>query len=220
MERLRQSSSQSSTARRTSSPRSATTSSVAALARSSRSAASRSTPRPQASPQRRAYTYVDERGERTITVLGPTPPSLGGRRNAALGGALPLRGGVLRQRRRRSRSGRAPFPRPRRGGARSRDPSAGRGGGRRARGKCRGCGRALRAGRSRAGAAHRRHDLGSPRRLGPARRPVPGGAGSGAGRGCLRLWRLLRRGAHLCARPQAARWRRRSRRGLAAGRPF
>ncbi len=49
-------------------------------------------------PQRRAFTYVDERGERTITVLGPKLLPSGD------DGSLPweelgaLRGGLLRQR--------------------------------------------------------------------------------------------------------------------------
>ena len=47
---------------------------------------------------------------------------------------------------------------------------------------------------------HGRHDLGRARRLGPAGRPVPRRAAPGADRGRLRLRRLLRGRAHVCAR--------------------
>ena len=49
-------------------------------------------------PQRRAYTYVDENGERTITVLGGQAASLGRGCVAAVGGARALRRRLLRQR--------------------------------------------------------------------------------------------------------------------------
>ena len=166
-------------------------------------------------PQRRAYTYVDENGERTITVLGRKQRAVRRGRVAAVGGARALRRRLLRQRRRRRAAGaRDARPCSSRRRASSRRCSAPRGD-RRARRQRRGPGGALRARRARAAAAHRRHDVGRARRLDPPGRPVPRRAAAGADPGRVRLRRLLRRRADVRARRRArARRSGRARRAL------
>ena len=211
------SSSRISTARRISSRRSATTSSAGARARSSRRAGSPCTPSAAGEPQRRAFTYVDERRRADDHRARPQARPAGRRRLAAVGGARALRRGLLRQRRRRGAARSAARARARRDRARARDAAA-----RRASeldvlvGSGEDPSRALRAGRARAAAAHRRHDVGRARRLDPPGRPVPRGAAARPDRGRLRLRRLLRRRPHLRARPRDRRSTTRSRSARAA----
>ena len=150
-------------------------------------------------PQRRAYTYVDERGERTITVLGPKllpsgdDASLPWEELSRCEAVYFVSGDVAALR--AARRSRVLV-------AAARDLGT------------------LRLAEEEidvlvgsaedAGERYEPGDLEPPprtvvttvgraRRLGPARRPIPGSAASGPGRGRLRLRRLLRRRAHVCA---------------------
>ena len=131
-------------------------------------------------PQRRAFTYVDENGERTITVLGPKlrpsgeDPSLPWEQLSRCDAVYFTGGDIAAVRARATREG------LRRDVARARDAPSRARGARRARRQRGRRGRALRRGRARsAAAAHRQHSRPA-RRMDPAGRPVPRSADSRA----------------------------------------
>ena len=172
--------------------------------RSSRSGASRSTRRSSSRRSGKAFTYVDETGERTITTIGPKHRPARARRLAPVARACALRRRLLLRRRRRRARGRAARASPRaRPPASSRRSAAAASSSTCSSGAAKDEAELLPPGRPRPGAEARRHDLGCARRLGAAGRPVHRRAAPGRAVGRLRRGRLLRRRPHVRARRRA-----------------
>ena len=140
-----------------------------------------------------ASVYIDEVGERTITVIGDKPRPPGRRGHAAVGGARRRRRRLLHRRRRRGRPPGAACARAGRDRPRAADAACGGRRAGRARRERGGRRRALPGRRPRSAAEPRRLDRRFARRLGAAGRAVQAGRRAGSVRGRLRRGGLLRR---------------------------